>query len=135
MTKPLSTRDWLLSDLPTSRRQAKAGHFYRIWLAFKANKLAMVGLGIVALLLAAAILAPLIAPYNPRDRRRFTDRAFAAAKPNAPNGYGRASPRYSKPRASRFAAYPFGGSIGCGHCHTSWAFGWHHGRLFWGLGG
>ena len=65
MTKPLSTRDWLLSDLPTSRRQAKAGHFYRIWLAFKANKLAMVGLGIVALLLAAAILAPLIAPYNP----------------------------------------------------------------------
>lgn len=66
MTVPvLSRREWLLSDHPTSRRQARAGQTYRTWLAFRTNRLAMVGLGIVILLVLVAVFANAIAPYNP----------------------------------------------------------------------
>jgi peptide/nickel transport system permease protein len=58
-------REWLLSDQPTSRRQARLGQMYRTWLAFRQNKLAMIGLGIVLLLVLVAIFADLIAPYDP----------------------------------------------------------------------
>jgi peptide/nickel transport system permease protein len=61
----LSRRDWLLSDRPGSRRQARLGQAYRTWLAFRSNRLAMVGLGIVALLILMAIFADVIAPYDP----------------------------------------------------------------------
>ncbi len=60
-----SRRDWLLSDRPASRRQARAGQAFRTWLAFRSNWLAMVGLGIVLLLVLVALLAGLIAPYDP----------------------------------------------------------------------
>ncbi len=61
----MSTRAWLLTDLPASRRQARWGQSYRIWLALRANRLAMVGFWIIAALVATAILAPVIAPYDP----------------------------------------------------------------------
>jgi peptide/nickel transport system permease protein len=61
----VSRRDWLLSDQPGSRRQARLGQAYRTWLAFRANRLAMVGLGIVLLLILLAIFANVIAPYDP----------------------------------------------------------------------
>lgn len=61
----LSRRDWLLSDRPGSRRQARLGQAYRTWLAFRSNRLAMVGLGIVLLLIFMAIFADVIAPYDP----------------------------------------------------------------------
>ena len=61
----LSRRDWLLSDRPGSRRQARMGQAYRTWLAFRSNRLAMVGLGIVLLLIVMAIFADVIAPYDP----------------------------------------------------------------------
>ncbi len=61
----LSRRDWLLSDQPGSRRQARLGQTYRTWLAFRSNRLAMVGLGIVAVLILMAIFANVIAPYDP----------------------------------------------------------------------
>lgn len=61
----LSRRDWLLSEHPTSRRQARAGQAYRTWLAFRTNRLAMIGLFIVVLLIAVAVFADVIAPYNP----------------------------------------------------------------------
>jgi peptide/nickel transport system permease protein len=57
--------DYLVTDSPTSRRQARLGQFYRRWLAFKRNPLAVAGLGIVVALLLVAAFAPLIAPYNP----------------------------------------------------------------------
>jgi peptide/nickel transport system permease protein len=62
-----SRRDWLLSDSPVSRSQARWGQSYRTWLALKSNRLAMVGLYIVLLLAALAILAPVLAPFDPLE--------------------------------------------------------------------
>ena len=63
----MTRREWLLSDSPTSRKQARWGQNYRIWLALKANRLAMVGLWIVIILALLALFAPLIAPYDPLE--------------------------------------------------------------------
>ncbi len=60
-----SRRAWLLSDQPATRRQAKLGQAYRTWTQLRRNRLAMVGLGIVALLVLTAIFANVIAPYDP----------------------------------------------------------------------
>ncbi|WP_137131432.1 ABC transporter permease [Rhizobium sp. FY34] len=62
--KPYS-RDWLLSDRPTSRRQAKLGRAYVIWRRFSENRLALVGLMIILALIVLAGLADVISPYNP----------------------------------------------------------------------
>ena len=67
LTRPQTRREWLLSDSPTSRQQARWGQNYRIWLALKANRLAMVGLWIVVILALLALFAPLIAPYDPLE--------------------------------------------------------------------
>ena len=67
MTRPQTRREWLLSDSPTSRKQARWGQNYRVWLALKANRLAMVGLWIVVILALLALFAPLIAPYDPLE--------------------------------------------------------------------
>ena len=67
MTVQQSRRDWLLSDSPASRSQARWGQSYRIWLALKANRLAMVGLWIVVVLALLAIFAPVLAPYDPLE--------------------------------------------------------------------
>jgi len=56
---------WLISDSPASRRQARLGQFYRQWLAFRRNPMAVAGLAIVVLLLLVAAFAPLIAPFDP----------------------------------------------------------------------
>jgi peptide/nickel transport system permease protein len=61
----MTTREWLLSDRPASRRQAKLGQAYRTWSQLRRNRLAMVGLGIVVLLIIMAIFADVIAPYDP----------------------------------------------------------------------
>ena len=58
-------RDWLLSDAPQTRRQARLGAIYQGWLTFRANKLAMFGLIILVILIFTAIFAPWIAPQNP----------------------------------------------------------------------
>ncbi|MBU1837912.1 MAG: ABC transporter permease [Alphaproteobacteria bacterium] len=61
----VSTRDWLLSDRPASRRQARLGQAYRTWSQLRRNRLAMVGLGIVVVLILMAIFANAISPYDP----------------------------------------------------------------------
>lgn len=61
----MSTREWLLTEQPASRRQARLGQTYRTWLAFTGNPLAMLGLGIVLVLVVVAMLAPAIAPFDP----------------------------------------------------------------------
>ncbi len=59
------SRAWLLSEEPTSRKQARLGRTYVIWRRFSANHLAVTGLLIIIALIAIAALAPLIAPHSP----------------------------------------------------------------------
>ena len=61
----ITTREWLLSDAPQTRRQARLGALYQGWLTFRANKLALVGLVILVLLVLIAIFAPWISPKSP----------------------------------------------------------------------
>lgn len=56
---------WLLTDRPSSRRQAALGRAYAGWLSFARNRLAMLGLALVLMLVLVAVLAPWIAPYPP----------------------------------------------------------------------
>lgn len=58
-------RDWLLSEQPGSRRQARFGQFYRTWLAFRSNSMGMAGLTIVTLLILVAIFAGQLATHSP----------------------------------------------------------------------
>ena len=58
-----SLHDWLMSERPASRRQAALGRAYQGWRSFARNRLALVGLAIVGLLIAMAVLAPWIAPH------------------------------------------------------------------------
>jgi peptide/nickel transport system permease protein len=59
------TRDWLLSDDPETRLQARLGQVYRLARDLSRNPLAMVGLAVIVLLLVVAALAPWLAPYSP----------------------------------------------------------------------
>jgi peptide/nickel transport system permease protein len=60
-----ATRAWLLTEAPQSRRQAALGRWYRAWLAFARNRLAMLGLAIVAALVLVAALAPVLPLPSP----------------------------------------------------------------------
>ena len=64
-TRPLSRRDWLLSERPASRMQARLGRAYVAWRRFSANRLAFLGLLIIIALLVVAALAGVLAPYSP----------------------------------------------------------------------
>ena len=59
----LSRRQWLLSERPQSRMQARLGRAYMTWRQFSANRLAVVGLGIIIALLVVAAFADVLAPY------------------------------------------------------------------------
>ncbi|MEW6630728.1 MAG: nickel transporter permease [Pseudomonadota bacterium] len=61
----LSRREWLLSERPASRVQARLGRAYVAWRRFSANRLAFVGLLIIIALLVVAALADVLAPYSP----------------------------------------------------------------------
>ncbi|OWV71371.1 D-ala-D-ala transporter subunit [Rhizobium sp. R634] len=61
----MSRREWLLSDRPQSRMQARLGRAYVTWRQFSANRLAVVGLMIIVALLLVAAFADLIATHNP----------------------------------------------------------------------
>ncbi len=54
-----------MSPEPASRWQARLGRFYLGWRAFSKNPLAVLGLGVVLLLVLVAIFADFIAPYSP----------------------------------------------------------------------
>ncbi|MFD0464318.1 ABC transporter permease [Microvirga aerilata] len=58
-------RGWLLSAEPNSRWQARLGRFYLGWRAFTRNPLAVIGLGIILMLILVAVFADVIAPYSP----------------------------------------------------------------------
>ena len=65
MADPTARRAWLFSDAPASRLQARLSNLYTGWLAFRANRLAMVGLAILVLLVLVAAFAPYVAPASP----------------------------------------------------------------------
>jgi peptide/nickel transport system permease protein len=58
-------REWLLSERPASRLQARLGRAYVAWRRFSANRLPLLGLVIIAVLIVVAVLAPALAPYSP----------------------------------------------------------------------
>jgi peptide/nickel transport system permease protein len=58
-------RQWLTTDTPASRRQARLAQAYLGWLNFRSNPLAVLGLLIIVGLIAVAALAPLIATHDP----------------------------------------------------------------------
>ncbi|MBX5163513.1 MULTISPECIES: ABC transporter permease [unclassified Rhizobium] len=64
-SQPMSRREWLLSDRPQSRMQARLGRAYITWRQFTANRLAVVGLLIIIALLFIAAFADLLATHNP----------------------------------------------------------------------
>ncbi len=80
----MTTRTWLLTDTPASRAQAAWGRRYRAWLLFRRNGAAMAGLGIVLLLTAAAIAAPLLAVHDPASQ----DLAHRLAPASAGHWFG-----------------------------------------------
>ena len=52
-------------DAAQSALQARLGQAWLSWHAFRRNRLAMLGLGLILLLLLVAALAPWISPYEP----------------------------------------------------------------------
>lgn len=56
---------WLMSEHPSSGRQAKLGQIYRAGLVLGANRLAMIGLIIIVSLIVVAVFANYLAPYSP----------------------------------------------------------------------
>lgn len=65
MSTSQGLREWLLSDEPTSRRQAKYASWYKGWLTLRSNTLAMLGLFVLAFLILCAIFAPFLATHDP----------------------------------------------------------------------
>ena len=63
--QPAGLKEWLLSDTPHSAFQAATGRFYLGLLCFFSNPLAVIGLLIILTLIATALFAPQIAPYDP----------------------------------------------------------------------
>ncbi|NGO51894.1 ABC transporter permease [Allomesorhizobium camelthorni] len=61
----MTRRDWLLSERPQSRMQARLGRTYVTWRRFSANRLALAGLAIIVALLIVAALADVISPHSP----------------------------------------------------------------------
>lgn len=64
-TPKTGLRAWLLTDTPSSRRHARAASLYQAWLSLKSNHMAMMGLGILILLVFVATLASVLAPADP----------------------------------------------------------------------
>lgn len=57
--------EWLRADTPDSAFQAWSGRAYLGLLGFMKNRLAVLGLLIIVALIVIAVLAPVIAPYDP----------------------------------------------------------------------
>ena len=80
----LITRDWLLTETPSSRGQAAWGRRYRLWLQFCRNPLAMAGLIVALLLIVLSLLAPVLATHDPGTQ----DLGNRLARPSAAHWLG-----------------------------------------------
>ena len=79
----MTRREWLLSDRPQSRMQARLGRAYLTWARFRSNRLAVLGLTIIAMLLLVAAFADFLAPHSPV----MGDLAGARLLPPGSEGY------------------------------------------------
>ncbi|HEY4161828.1 MAG TPA: nickel transporter permease [Dongiaceae bacterium] len=75
---------WLTSETPNSATQARAIQIYSTASAFAANRLAMVGLGILLVILVVVIAAPLLATTSPIEQ----DLAARLLPPSAQHWFG-----------------------------------------------
>jgi peptide/nickel transport system permease protein len=75
---------WLASDRPETALQARLGRLYAAARTFAADPLALIGLAIVAALVAVAALAPALAPFAPEVQ----DLAHRLAPPGAGHWLG-----------------------------------------------
>lgn len=55
-------------EVMSMERKKEKSMSYDLWLQFKKNKMALMGLAIVLLFILLAIFAPLVAPYNPAQQ-------------------------------------------------------------------
>lgn len=76
MTSQATLRDWLLTETPSSRRQAAWGRWYRLWRDFRRNPLAIGGLATVIVLILLCLAAPLLATHDP-GQQALTNRLAA----------------------------------------------------------
>ena len=74
MSATLAWRGWLLNPAPASRHQARLGRWYRAWLAFRRNGLAMTGLFVVSALILTALAAPLLVDPRAATLQVLTER-------------------------------------------------------------
>jgi len=81
---PAGLHAWLTTEDVASTRQARLGRLYRGWLLLLHNPPALAGLLVIALLILVALLAPLLAPYDPNAQAM--DRALLA--PGAAHWFG-----------------------------------------------
>jgi peptide/nickel transport system permease protein len=72
-------RGWLLDPAPASRRQAWLGGWFRAWLAFRRNGLAMTGLIIVLTLVVIALLVPVFLNVASANLQVLEDRLQPAS--------------------------------------------------------
>jgi peptide/nickel transport system permease protein len=87
MSATLAWRGWLLDSAPASRHQARLGRWYRAWLAFRRNGLAMTGLFVVSALILTALAAPLLADPRAATLQVLTERL---QPPSWSHGFGAA---------------------------------------------
>ena len=78
------TRDWLLTETPSSRKQAAWGRRYRLWLLFRSNPLAMAGLATALFLIAMSLAAPWLATHDPGAQ----ELGNRLARPSAAHWFG-----------------------------------------------
>ncbi|ADO44367.1 binding-protein-dependent transport systems inner membrane component (plasmid) [Ketogulonicigenium vulgare Y25] len=64
-SNPTGLRAWLHAPVPQTARQARAQHIWRKIKQMLANPSGMIGLGVLLVIIMAALLAPMIAPYSP----------------------------------------------------------------------
>jgi peptide/nickel transport system permease protein len=68
MSASVTFHEWLTAEITHSPRQASVQRLYFGWLRLRANPLALLGLGIIVMLVLVAVFAPLIAPYGFDDQ-------------------------------------------------------------------
>ena len=73
---------WLMSEHPSSRRQAALGRAYGGWRIFARNRLALLGLLIVLALVGVAIFANQLAPFSPFEGDLRTTRLLPPSMVN-----------------------------------------------------